>query len=77
MKGPFSAGDRVKVEWANDGSVLFGNLVPYDFDSGDDLAIQWGNQFVHFWDGRAGTMTYIFALEDVTIEVVAPAGGAG
>jgi hypothetical protein len=25
---------------------------------------------VHFWDGIAGTMTYIFGLDDVTIEIL-------
>lgn len=70
MKGPFEAGQRVKVHWANDNSVLEGDLSPYNFESGDDLAIGWGNQMVHFWDGQQGTMTYIFGLEDVTIEIL-------
>ena len=70
MKGPFAAGQRVRVTWAGDNSVLEGGLGDYQFDSGDDLVIGWGNQMVHFWDGRQGTMTYIFGLDDVTIEVV-------
>jgi len=41
-----------------------------EFESRDDLAMTWGNQMVHFWDGAAGTMTYIYGLEDVTIEIV-------
>lgn len=70
MQGPFSVGNRVQVEWAEDGSVLIGDIVAYEFESGDDLAIRWGNQLVHFWDGVQGTMTHIFGLEDVTIEVI-------
>ena len=74
MEGPFQAGQRVKVHWAGDNSVLVGDLMPYDFESGDDLAIKWGNQYVHFWMGAQGTMSYIFGLEDVTIEIVEPEG---
>jgi len=70
MVGPFASGQRVKVTWAGDNSVLEGDLAPYDFDSADDLCIGWGNQMVHFWDGVAGTMTHIFGLEDVTIEIL-------
>lgn len=70
MKGPFEAGQRVRIHWSGDDSVLEGNLVGAEFDNPDDLAIGWGNQGVHFWDGVQGTMTYIFGLEDVTIEIL-------
>lgn len=70
MKGPFEAGQRVRVHWANDNSVLEGDLLAMPFESGDDLAMTWGNQMVHFWDGAQGTMTYIYGLDDVTIEIV-------
>jgi hypothetical protein len=74
MKGPFEAGQRVRVHWAGDNSVLEGDLVPYDYDSEDDLAMTWGNQLVHFWDGRQGTMSYIYGLDDVTIEIMSGDG---
>jgi len=70
MVGPFSAGQRVRVHWAGDNSILEGDLRSREFESRDDLAMTWGNQMVHFWDGAAGTMTYIYGLEDVTIEIV-------
>jgi hypothetical protein len=70
MVGPFSAGQRVRVHWANDNSILECDITDYQFESGDDLSINWGNQMVHFWDGIAGTMTYIFGLDDVTIEIL-------
>ncbi len=70
MTGPFTAGQRVRVHWDGDDSVLEGNLGQLEFESKDDLIIGWGNQMVHFWDGKEGTMTYIFALPDVTIEIV-------
>lgn len=70
VQGPFEAGQRVKVHWANDNSTLEGGLVRSLFESSDDLSMQWGNQFVHFWDGAQGTMTYIYGLPDVTIEVL-------
>lgn len=70
MVGPFSAGQRVKVTWAGDNSVLEGNLSELEFENKDDLVIGWGNQMVHFWDGVKGTMTYIFGLDDVTIEIL-------
>jgi hypothetical protein len=70
VTGPFKAGQRVRVHWAGDNSVLEGDLGPYHFESDDDLMIGWGNQMVHFWDGKEGTMTYIFGLPDVTIEIV-------
>ena len=69
-KGPFNAGDRVRITWAGDGSVLEGDLLPLEIESGDDLVITWGNQRVHFWDGAGAGMTYIFGLDDVTIEVL-------
>lgn len=70
MKGPFEAGQRVRIHWANDNSILEGDLLAQQFESSDDLSITWGNQFVHFWDGAAGGMTHIFGLDDVTIEIV-------
>jgi len=72
MKGPFEVGQRVRVHWSGDNSILEGDLTPDTFENGDDISITWGNQKVHFWDGAGGTMTYIFGLEDVTIEVVDP-----
>jgi hypothetical protein len=72
-KGPFEVGQRVRVHWAGDNSMLEGGLVKALFEGTDDLAMTWGNQFVHFWDGAAGTMTYIYGLEDVTIEIIADA----
>lgn len=70
MQGPFEAGQRVRIHWANDNSILEGDLIGQTFESSDDLSITWGNQMVHFWDGLRGGMTYIFGLEDVTIEFV-------
>lgn len=72
MKGPFEAGQRVRVHWSGDDSVLEGNLTGQAFEHSDDLSITWGNQQVHFWDGAGGHMTYIFGLDDVTIEIVGP-----
>jgi hypothetical protein len=70
MQGPFKAGQRVQVHWAGDNSILIGDLTDNTFESSDDLAITWGNQMVHFWDGATGGMTYIFGLDDVTIEII-------
>lgn len=70
MQGPFKAGQRVKIHWANDDSILEGNLTNLTFEHLDDLVIGWGNQGVQFWDGANGTMTYIFGLDDVTIEIL-------
>lgn len=74
MEGPFKAGQRVKVTWSGDNSVLEGNLSHLMFESKDDLVIGWGNQMVHFWDGANAGMTYIFGLDDVTIEIVSHVG---
>ena len=74
MQGPFQDGMRVRVEWAADQSALECTIVKYNFESGDDLAIKWGNQLVHFWDGAEGVMTHIFSLEDVTIEILGSGG---
>lgn len=74
MKGPFEAGQRVRVHWDGDDSVLEGNLLGQTFEHSDDLSITWGNQHVHFWDGAGGHMTYIFGLDDVTIEVISGEG---
>ena len=76
MKGPFEAGQRVRIHWAKDNSVLEGDLVDHTFESPDDLSITWGNQMVHFWMGLEGTMSYIFSLDDVTIEILSEPGGA-
>lgn len=70
MKGPFEKGQRVRVHWSGDDSVLEGNLLDHTFESGDDLSITWGNQMVHFWNGATGGMTHIFGLDDVTIEIL-------
>lgn len=70
MKGPFEPGQRLKIHWANDDSILICNVVPFNVESSDDLAVQWGNQQVHLWDGANGHMSYIFGLDDVTIEFV-------
>lgn len=70
MRGPFAVGQRVRVHWAGDNSILEGDLIPYEFESPDDIAITWGNQKVHFWMGLEGTMSYIFGLDDVTIEIL-------
>lgn len=75
MQGPFLAGQRVRVHWAGDNSILEGDLVQVEFESKHDLAITWGNQRVHFWDGDGGRMTYIFGLDDVTIEIVRDTAG--
>lgn len=73
VKGPFEVGQRVRVNWDGDSSVLEGVLVKGLFEGTDDLAMTWGNQYVHFWDGAQGTMTYIYGLEDVTIEIISDA----
>lgn len=72
MQGPFSAGQRLKVHWTNDNSYLVCDVVAFEFDSGDDLAIRWGNQWVHLWDGRQGNLTFIFSLDDVVFEILEP-----
>jgi hypothetical protein len=70
MEGPFKAGQRVRCHWANDDSVLEVEVAKYQFESRDDLVVNWAGQYVHFWDGAEGTMTFIFSKEDCTIEVV-------
>ena len=70
MKGPFKAGQRVKVHWTKDDSILEGNIVSAKFENSDDLAMEWAGQGVHFWDGLEGTMTFIFSKEDAVLEIV-------
>lgn len=70
IEKPFKEGQRVRIAWAGDNSVLEGDLVALEFESSGDLAIRWGNQFVQFWDNKHYLMGHIFGLEDVTIEIV-------
>lgn len=75
IDGPFRAGQRVRIHWANDNSILEGSLEAIEGQKHDGtLWFGWAGQKVEFWDGEYGSLTYIFGKDDATIDILE--GGA-
>lgn len=69
-ENPFAAGQRLKIHWANDDSILEGNLYADEFENKGDLAFGWAGQMVQFYDAGLSALTHIFSKDDATIEIL-------